>query len=259
MLSAARRRPLVGVSLKMYFSHRRARDWFAEVADVAARHSAVAGGDVGLFVMPGYLQLLPAREAFAGTRVQLGAQDLAAADGGAFTGEVSGAELAEIGVRLAEVGHAERRRLFGEDDATVAAKTAAALRNGLVPVLCVGEERAGSTRAAGAEVRRQLHAALDEAPPGAIVVAYEPVWAIGASGPAPIGRIRAVASELRSALDAMPGRAGSAVLYGGSAGPGMLGELGDAVDGLFLGRFAHEPDALRLVLDEAAALAAARA
>ena len=132
-------RVTVGVSLKKYFGHADARRWFARVADLAARHPAVASGRVECFVIPTYLQVLPALEAFAGTPVLVGAQDLAAADSGAYTGEVSGAELAEVGVRLVEVGHAERRRLFAETEAVVAAKTAAALRNGLTPVLCLGE------------------------------------------------------------------------------------------------------------------------
>lgn len=245
---------VVGVSLKMYFGHRRGREWLADIADVAARHPAVARGDVELFVMPGYLQLLPALEALAGTRAAVGAQDVAVADSGAFTGEVSGAELAEIGVRLAEVGHAERRRLLGETDQVVAAKTAAALRNGLTPVLCVGEERRGAGEEAAAESLRQLRSALADAPPGRVIVAYEPGWAIGAPEPAPVGHIRGVGSALRRELLRMPGREESAVLYGGSAGPGMLGALDGAVDGLFLGRSAHDPRALDRVLTEAAAV-----
>jgi triosephosphate isomerase len=79
------------------------------------------------------------------------------------------------------------------------------------------------------------------------------VWAIGALEPAPVAHIVTVARALREALDALPDRGGSAVIYGGSAGPGLLTELGDAVDGLFLGRFAHDVDSLVAVLDEAAA------
>jgi triosephosphate isomerase len=252
----------VGVSLKMYFGHADARRWFARVADLAARHPAVASGRVECFVIPTYLQVLPALEAFAGTPVLVGAQDLAAADSGAYTGEVSGAELAEVGVRLVEVGHAERRRLFGETEAVVAAKTAAALRNGLTPVLCLGEPEPVDATDAAAEVVRQLHAALADAPPGPIIVAYEPIWAIGAPEPAPAAHIATVARRLRTeldALDTLDARAGSSVIYGGSAGPGLLAELDGAVDGLFLGRFAHDPDALATVLDEAAELAAIRA
>jgi triosephosphate isomerase (TIM) len=248
----------VGVSLKMYFGHRQARDWFARVAEIASARPAVADGEVEVFVIPTFVQVLPALEAFAGTPVLVGAQDLATEDTGAYTGEVSGAELAEVGVRVAEVGHAERRRLFGETDEVVAAKTAAALRNGLVPVLCLGETERLDAPAAAEEVLGQLASALEGAPDGRVLVAYEPVWAIGAPEPAPAEHIRGVGAALRDAVAALPGRPGSGVIYGGSAKPGLLGTLGDSVDGLFLGRFAHDPAAFAVVLDEAAELASRR-
>ncbi|SDD00340.1 triose-phosphate isomerase family protein [Glycomyces harbinensis] len=247
---------LVGVSLKMYFGHARALRWFDAVAERVREHPAVASGDVAVFVIPTFVQLLPAVAAFAGTRVRVGAQDVATADAGAYTGEVSAVELAEVGVGLAEIGHAERRRLFGETDDVVARKAAAALRNGLTPVLCVGEaDRLGRDASIAAAVD-QLRRDLDGAPAGPVIAAYEPVWAIGAAEPAPVSHTIAVTRALREALDAMPGREGSAVVYGGSAGPGLLAALDGAVDGLFLGRFAHDVDALVQVIDEAAALAA---
>lgn len=248
----------VGVSLKMYFGHRAARDWAAEVADIAATTPAVADGTVELFIAPGYLQLLPALEAVAGTRAVVAAQDAADHDSGAYTGEVSPAELAEVGVGMVELGHAERRRLYGETDAVVAAKTAATLRNGIVPVLCVGEPTRVSGDDALAFASAQVLSAIADAPAGRLIVAYEPVWAIGAPEPAPAAHIRAVTSGLRELLAGLPDRSGSAVIYGGSAGPGLLTRLGDDVDGLFLGRFAHDPAALRAVLAEAGELARRR-
>jgi triosephosphate isomerase len=249
----------VGVSLKMYFGHADARRWFARVAELAAAHPAVADGRVECFVIPTYIQVHAALEAFRGTRVAIGAQDVATEDAGAFTGEVSAAELAEVGVRLAEIGHAERRRLFGETDDVVRAKTAAALRNRLTPVLCLGEVEHLEATDAATEVASRLHAALAGASAGRVIAAYEPVWAIGATEPAPATHIVTVARALREALDALADRKGSSVIYGGSAGPGLLTTLGEAVDGLFLGRFAHDPAALASVLDEAATLADRRA
>jgi triosephosphate isomerase len=202
-------------------------------------------------VMPTFPSLPAVVEVFAASAVAVGAQDLAAADAGAYTGEVSGAVLAELGTTYAEVGHAERRRLFGEDESVVAAKTAAALRHGLVPVLCLGEVDRGDPTAAATECVRQLRSALGGAPAGRVVVAYEPQWAIGADRPAPDEHILAVVADLRTALASADGRTGSAVVYGGSAGPGLLTRLGDGVDGLFLGRFAHDPQALAAVLAEA--------
>jgi len=247
----------VGVSLKMYFGLGQAIDWMRTVAAAVGAHPAVADGRVRVFLIPSFLAVPGGVEAVAGTPILVGAQDLATEDRGAYTGEVGGPEIAEAGARVVEVGHAERRRLFGEDEAVVAAKTAAALRNGLIPVLCIGEEDAADPAPAETVVR-QLDAALEGAPAGPVIAAYEPVWAIGAAEPAGVDHIAPVCAALRARLDADPARTGSVVIYGGSAGPGLLTELGDAVDGLFLGRFAHDPASLARVVDEAAALADTR-
>jgi triosephosphate isomerase len=248
----------VGVSLKMYLGHRQSLDWCAQVGEISREHPAVASGAVELFVIPGFLGLAEAVEILDGTGVLVGAQDLFSQDEGAFTGEVSGSELAEIGCAVVEVGHAERRRLFGETDDVVAAKTGAALRNGLIPVLCVGENERGTPEDAARECVRQLDSALLDAPAGRVIVAYEPVWAIGAAEPAGADHIRAVCSFLRGAVHAFADRDGTSVIYGGSAGPGLLTALGSDMDGLFLGRFAHDPAALGRVLDEAGSLARSR-
>jgi triosephosphate isomerase len=246
----------VGISLKAYFTHARALAWFKEVSTRVRTLPAVADGSIRVFVLPGYLQILPALQAFADTPVLVGAQDVSAYGQGPFTGEVSAAQLAEVGVALAEIGHAERRRLFGETDQITAAKASATLHAGMQPVLCVGEET--RTADVASEVLAQLDAALLGSPSGAVTVAYEPVWAIGAPNPALASHIAPVTRALRAALASRPDRAGSTVIYGGSAGPGLLTSLGDAVDGLFLGRFAHDPDNLVAVLQEAAALSTGR-
>lgn len=249
----------VGVSLKTYFGHAQAARWLNQLGERVHEHDAVAGGAVRLFVIPTYLQIPAALGAFAGTPVLVGAQDVSQYGPGAYTGEVTAAELAEAGVRVAEIGHAERRRLFGETDEVTAAKATASLIAGLTPVLCIGEtDREDPTGAAATSVA-QLAADLTGAPDGPVIVAYEPVWAIGALEPASVEHIAVVTRALRAAVDGMPERAGSVVIYGGSAGPGLLTALGDAVDGLFLGRFAHELDNLVAVIDEAASLAEVRA
>lgn len=249
---------VVGVSLKMYFGQERARIWFDAVADRVRAHEGVTSGAVEFFITPSYLQILPAVAAFTGTPVRIGGQDVASESAGAFTGEVSAAELAEVGATIAEIGHAERRRFYAETDDIVAAKTRRALDAGLIPLLCIGEAEQQDPQDAATVAVAQLAAALTHAPAGAVIVAYEPVWAIGAPEPAGHDHIRVVAGGLRDALEADPARAGSRVIYGGAAGPGLLTELGDCVDGLFLGRFAHDPDALISVLDEAAVLATPR-
>ncbi|SCL28946.1 triosephosphate isomerase [Micromonospora pallida] len=251
----------VGVSLKMYFGYQQTLDWCRRVADLARHHQAVRSGAVELFVLPSFPALAPVLADLAGTGVGTGAQNLSSAASGAFTGEVSGAFLAEMGCRYVEVGHAERRRLFGETDEVVAAKTRAALDAGLCPVICVGESTRTSPEQAAAACVEQLDRLLslarsaDNAGPGRsprIIVAYEPVWAIGAAQPAPTDHIRSVCTVLQKHLHTLPEYAGSRVIYGGSAGPGLLTHLGGAVSGLFLGRFAHDPAALKSILDEAA-------
>ena len=247
---------LVAVSLKMYFSHARTVQWSREVARLAATHPAVVSGRAELLVMPTFPSI-PAAVAIFDGLASVGAQDLSEHDSGAFTGEVSGSELAELGASAVEVGHAERRRLFGETDAVVRAKTAAALRHGLTPVLCVGEQLQGDPATAARECIRQLDDALQDIPArnrsGRLVVAYEPYWAIGAASAAPNQHIRAVCSAVRDHVRAIRGTT-SQVIYGGSAGPGLLAPLGGSVDGLFLGRFAHDPASVELILDEVLAL-----
>jgi triosephosphate isomerase len=241
----------VAVSLKMYFGPARAQAYCAALASLAARHRDVVSGATHLVVLPSFVAIPAALEAAGTTRLRVGAQDLATQDAGPFTGEVSGAELAELGVTHVEVGHAERRRLFGEDDAVVRAKTAAALRHGLVPLLCVGEAERLDPAAAAAVVVDQVAAAIPDGTGRRVLVAYEPVWAIGAAQPAPHAYTAAVCHAARAALGERLGDFG--VLYGGSAGPGLVTALGDSVDGLFLGRFAHDPSAVQAVLDELAA------
>lgn len=246
----------VGVSLKAYFRHHDAVSWLNSVARIASETPSVRDGIVEVFIAPTYLQLHHALSAFAGTPVRVAAQDVSDHEPGAATGEVTAAELREIGVTLAEVGHAERRARHGETDEIVAAKVAVALRHGITPIICLGEsERSDPARAADT-VCHQLATALRDAPAGRVMVAYEPVWAIGARTPAPHNYIRHVTGRLRDLLSELSERDASSVLYGGSAGVGLLAELGNDVDGIFLGRFAHDPAVLEQVLAEATELSA---
>ncbi|GAA3339192.1 triose-phosphate isomerase [Curtobacterium pusillum] len=249
---------MIGVSLKMYFGHARTLEWAAAVADLARTHPAVRSGAVELFVVPTFPALVPVHALLADTPVLLGAQDLAWADEGAFTGEVSGRELAEIGVDLVEIAHAERRSLFHETDEDITGKVHAAFRNHLRPLICVGEETRSSSADAVAEVTAQLDRFLATATAdgiaGRVLVAYEPVWAIGAPAPAPVEHILEVLAGIEHHLAARPALAGSVAVYGGSAGPGLLTRGRGRIGGLFLGRFAHDPEAIRTILDEAEAL-----
>ncbi|WP_100443985.1 triose-phosphate isomerase family protein [Glycomyces xiaoerkulensis] len=243
----------MGVSLKMYFDHERTVAWAKDVAALAETHPAVRDGHVELVVLPSHTSLPDLGPIAGGAGIALGAQDVAEHDSGPYTGEVSAASLSQVGCRYAEVGHAERRARHGEDDAVAGRKAAAAWRHGLVPILCVGEERRVGTDAAVEHCLAQVRAAVAHAgaeASGELVVAYEPVWAIGSTHAASAERVAVVAGALRELLADHPAVTSARVIYGGSAGPGVLTELDGAVDGLFLGRFAHDPRTLSSVLDE---------
>ena len=255
----------VGVSTKMYLGYADSLRWLGELRSEVDARPALAAGRVVPFVIPSFPMLPAAAELLAGSPVLLGAQDCGWADG-PWTGEVSPSLLAELGVRVVEIGHAERRRHFGEDDAMIGLKVKAADAAGITPLLCVGEETAGpgagtgsasetpadaAAEAAASFVYGQVEAATGEdwALASRLVIAYEPVWAIGAAEPASPGYVSAVVHHLRGRL-AAHGLQNLPIIYGGSAKPGLLPTL-DSVSGLFLGRFAHDAANFGKVLDEA--------
>ncbi len=243
---------VIAVSLKLYLDHDETVAWMTAVAELMRRRQGAAFDDVGLVVLPGTASL-SAVVGLAGEGIAVGAQDVSWADRGAYTGEVSARQLRQIGCRYVEVGHAERRRLFQEDEGIVARKLAAATREGLIPILCIGEPERGDPRTAAEQVTGQLRSALSGiGGTAALVVAYEPIWAIGQDEPASPEHIATVCDGIREAIVADRRVSDARLLYGGSAGPGLLTTLGPAVDGLFLGRFAHDVGALGRVLDEAA-------
>ena len=247
---------IIGVSLKMYFGYQRTVGWCRDIAEIAAGHPAVRSGEIELFALPSHPVLAEAARILGPAGVAAGAQDIFWEDEGAFTGEVGGKIIAEVGGRYAEVGHAERRRIFREDDDVIALKTAASYRNGLTPVLCVGEPGRGTANDAVRHCIGEIDAVLNRAgslgQSGRTIVAYEPQWAIGAAEPATPSFISDVIRGLDAHLRSRTGQADSRVIYGGSAGPGLIGQLDPAVAGLFLGRFAHDPKAVRTILDETA-------
>jgi triosephosphate isomerase len=242
-------RRLLAVNLKAYLGAAETTAWLGEVAGrLGARQLP---SDIEIAVLPSYPMLVEAERRLAPLGVAVGAQDVSSEQGGPHTGEVPAAMLAELGCRYVAVGHAERRLAFGESDALVAAKVAAAVREGLVPIICVGEADHGGAGAAAQEAVRQTRAALVGLTAAEVVVAYEPVWAIGAVAPAAAAHVLEVGAALRGELDSAPHDA--RILYGGSAGPGTFAPLAARYDGLFLGRRAHQVDGLFAALDEAAA------
>jgi triosephosphate isomerase len=180
-------------------------------------------------------------QALAGLPIEIGGQDCRPESCGAFTGDVSPEMLIDAGARLVILGHSERRAYHHESDALIAAKVEGALRAGLEPVVCVGESlderRAGL---AVATVERQVKACLAGVPSGrSIVVAYEPVWAIGSGLTPGAGEIEAVHGAIRRAVREVLGAAGDAtpILYGGSVNGANAAEIlaGEHVDGALVG------------------------
>ncbi|ANB14706.1 triose-phosphate isomerase TPI1 [Sugiyamaella lignohabitans] len=244
--------PVIGVSLKTYMSIKDTVSFFEELKSIVATSKDagveffVAPDMVSLGKIGAYIQENGRRDDYP----QLAAQDCFWEDRGAYTGSVSPKSLKELGVQIVEVGHAERRAIFGETDEIVAKKAEAAFRNGLVPLLCVGEKVHDTVENAIDACVTQLRAVTNVISPDCpLLVAYEPVWAIGKEKPADSEYVRGVATGIKKELAGRVGK--SRVLYGGSAGPGGLFQsLYPCVDGLFLGRFGHKPANVKAVLSE---------
>jgi triosephosphate isomerase len=178
----------------------------AEAAALAAKVAAGVSRDsrVRVAICPPYPYLERVASALRGSAVELAAQDLSPESNGAFTGEVSGAMLLDVGCRGCVIGHSERRHVLGESDALIRRKVQAALRVGLQPILCVGEQLAerdaGQTMDVVAAQLLSAIAGLDENACSSLVVAYEPVWAIGTGRTATPDQAEEVHSHIRKIL-----------------------------------------------------------
>lgn len=228
----------VGTSWKMNKTVREARAYAARLAAEDLPRPPVAQ----LFVCPPFTALAAVKEALSGTPVLVGAQNTMWADSGAYTGEISPLMLKDVGCDLVEIGHSERRALFGETDERVNAKVSAVLRHGMTALVCVGETRAEREQgAAEAVVLRQAAAAfagIDSPLRARCLLAYEPVWAIGeGSRPARPDLVAAIHVALKHRFPDLP------VLYGGSVDLANAAPLSiePSVDGLFIGRAALDP------------------
>lgn len=245
---------LVVGNWKMHGSRGMTRDLAGALAQ---RLAALAGVEIA--VCPPFVYLEAAAQALAGSGIALGAQNLAVADAGAFTGEVSAGMLLDLGCRYVIVGHSERRSLLGEDDATVGAKAHRARSEGLVAIVCVGEtlaqRQAGDTLAV---IDRQLDAVLAAGPVGCagLVLAYEPVWAIGTGETASPEQAQAVHAHLRGRLLRQFGGAAETLplLYGGSVKPDNAAALFgcEDIDGGLIGGAALDAEAFASICEAAA-------
>jgi triosephosphate isomerase (TIM) len=244
------RTPLIAGNWKMNLNHLEA---IALVQKLAFALPEKYYDRVEVAVLPPFTDIRSVQTLIDGDRLQMvhGAQDLSPHDSGAYTGDVSGAMLAKLGCRYVVVGHSERREVHGEDDAVVNSKVHAAIRHGIVPLLCVGEGL--PVREAGRHVEHttaQLAAALQRVESQhaqSLVIAYEPVWAIGTGRVASADDAQEVCGAIRRAVAATYGdtiAAGVRVLYGGSVKAKNVGEIvaQPDVDGALVGGASLDAD-----------------
>jgi len=242
-VGASTRRPLIAGNWKMNLNHLEALALTQKIAFSLNEDQLTR---VEVVVLPPFVDLRSVQTLVDGDRLLLGygAQDLAPQDSGAYTGDIGGPMLAKLGCSYVVVGHSERREHHREDDATVNAKVTAAFRNGLVPILCVGETLA--VRQAGEQIAHataQLDGALAGVPAeqaGTIVVAYEPVWAIGTGEVATPDDAQEVCAAIRQRLGVAYSpelAAGVRILYGGSVKSANAGDIlrRPDVDGALVG------------------------
>ncbi|MCZ4079728.1 triose-phosphate isomerase [Rhodococcus sp. H36-A4] len=230
------RKPLIAGNWKMNLNHLEA---ISLVQKIAFSLPAKYFDKVDVTVIPPFTDIRSVQTLIEGDKLLLtfGAQDVSAHDSGAFTGEISGSMLAKLGVTFVVVGHSERRTLHSEDDATVSAKTKAALKNGLTPIVCIGEGL--NIREAGEHVSyniKQLRGSLSGLSAediSKVVIAYEPVWAIGTGRVASASDAQEVCGAIREELKTLASDEVAAVvrvLYGGSVNAKNVGEIVGQVD-----------------------------
>lgn len=218
------------------------------VNDFKEKTAGITG--VEMVLCPPFTALAATAEKLAGTEIALGAQDCYWESEGAYTGEISPVMLKETGCRYVIIGHSERRQYFGETDSTVNKKVRAVLAHGLVPIVCVGElleeREAGQTEKVVEEQVKGGLAGLSASEAGRIVIAYEPVWAIGTGRTASPGDAQEVISFIRSILRRMFGAEPAEsvrIQYGGSVKPGNAAELmaQPDIDGALVGGASLDP------------------
>jgi triosephosphate isomerase len=237
------RKPLIAGNWKMNLNHFEA---IALVQKIAFSLPDKYYDKVDVTVIPPFTDLRSVQTLVDGDKLRLtyGAQDLSQHDSGAYTGDISATFLTKLGCSYVVVGHSERRTYHAEDDALVAAKAAAALRHGLIPIVCIGEglevREAGDHVSHNVTQLRGSLAGLSAEQIGTVVIAYEPVWAIGTGRVASAADAQQVCAAIRTELGALasPKIADTVrVLYGGSVNAKNVGEIvaQDDVDGALVG------------------------
>ena len=251
------RTPFIVGNWKMYKTIAETRE---ALSTLRAAVRDVEGVSCG--VAPTYPALAAAAELLEGSEIVVAGQNLYPEDEGAYTGEISGPMLKAAGATHVIIGHSERRQLFGEADAFVAAKVAAALEHELTPILCIGETQEQRERdQTVAVVTEQLGGALSDlrgAELNHLVVAYEPVWAIGTGLTATADQAQQVHAIIRDFLGDLLGDTVAAAIriqYGGSVKPGNAAELlaEPDIDGALVGGASLDPDSFAAIVKAGAA------
>lgn len=253
---SAERKAWIGTSWKMNKTFAEAKAF----ADALVAADAARDPRIQRFVIPPFTAVREVKAILAGASVKVGAQNMHWADQGAWTGEVSPVMLKDCNLDIVELGHSERREFFGETDETVGLKTEAAVRHGLIPLICIGETLADREGGRAAEVlAREVRGALGklsgEQKKAEILLAYEPVWAIGEKGiPATADYADARQAEIIAVAEEVLGRR-IPCLYGGSVNPENCEELIACpnIDGLFIGRSAWKVEGYLGILARCAA------
>ena len=236
----ARKIPWIGTSWKMNKVRSDARA-FAETLKASPAANAEFAQP---FIIPPFPYIAEVADILRGTKVKIGAQNMHWDDQGAWTGEVSPPMVKDCGAAIVELGHSERRTFFGETDETVALKVQAALRHGLIALVCIGDTRAEYDAGATADVlAKQTRFALRDVgktAPGKVIIAYEPVWSIGEGGvPADPDFANEQHKKLKHLTAGLAGEP-LPIFYGGSVNPQNCCDLAKRsdIDGLFIGRSA---------------------
>ncbi len=247
------RKPILAGNWKMFKNTQETRELAAGLKSKVAQ-----AGDREVVICPPFTSLAAAAAAIQGSSIKLGAQNMYWEDKGAFTGEISPGMLKEIGCSYVIVGHSERRQYFGETDETVNRKMKKAFSSGLLPIVCIGEtlaEREGN--ATFKVLERQLREGIKDlaaAEAKQLVIAYEPVWAIGTGKTATPQQAEEAHAFIRKTIAGMYGEqmAGEIrILYGGSVKPDNIKELmGQAdIDGALVGGASLEADSFSKIVN----------
>ncbi|MFA1642928.1 triose-phosphate isomerase [Chryseomicrobium aureum] len=246
------RKPVIAGNWKMFKTVEEAHDFWN-----AASSATIDASKVDAVICAPFLQLPALVEAAKGSSIHIGAQNMHQEKEGAFTGEISGDMLKDVGVTHVVIGHSERRQYFNETDETVNLKTKAALDLGLTPIVCVGESleqrEAGETETVVSKQVAEAFEGLTESEVEKTVVAYEPIWAIGTGKTATADDANQVCQAIRETLLDLHGEEAAnatRILYGGSVKPANIEELlgKDDIDGALVGGASLEADSfLQLV------------